>query len=94
MRRKIDAIIDAWDRSDGKRALLITGSRQVGKTFSIREFCQRRYPGRFLEINFKNTPQACASFEGGSEVDNIITRLSARYMDFKFEPGKTLLFLD
>ena len=78
MRRKIDEIIERWDDSKVRKALLITGSRQVGKTYSIREFGRRRYPGRFLEINFKDSPDACSLFDGVLSVDRLITRLSIR----------------
>lgn len=94
MRRKIDEIIERWDDSKVRKALLITGSRQVGKTYSIREFGRRRYPGRFLEINFKDSPDACSLFDGDLSVDRLITRLSIRYPEFEFEPGNTLIFLD
>ncbi len=36
--RKIDGYMRKFFLSDNKQALLITGARQIGKTYSIREF--------------------------------------------------------
>lgn len=36
IKRKMDAYLDAHSHST-KKALLVTGARQIGKTFSIRE---------------------------------------------------------
>ena len=54
MRRKITDVIERWNSSDQRKALLIKGPRQVGKTFSIEEFGKRVYGEHFLEINFKD----------------------------------------
>ena len=40
--RKIDAFLDTFFRSTNK-ALLVTGARQIGKTFSIREAANRNF---------------------------------------------------
>ena len=38
-RRKIMAELEAWKNSSGKKkALVIKGLRQIGKTYSVREF--------------------------------------------------------
>ena len=50
LKRKIEHELDRFYTSNGKKALLITGARQVGKTFIIREF-GKRYRS-FVEINF------------------------------------------
>lgn len=94
MRRKITSIIEEWDRSGSRTALLIRGSRQVGKTYSIKEYGDRVYGDHFLEINFVNDPDVCKAFEKGLNADSIILRLSAIYRDFDFTPGNTLIFLD
>lgn len=94
MRRKITEVIESWAASDSRKVLLIKGSRQVGKTYSVEEFGNRVYKDHFLEINFKDEPKAAEIFDGSLEVDQIIMRMSARYRDFEFVPGKTLIFLD
>ena len=50
-------------KSDGGRyALLIDGARQVGKTFSIREYGKRHFK-RIVEINFLRDRDVKGLFE-------------------------------
>ena len=49
--RKIEAEFDRFLKGPKKEALLVTGARQVGKTFSIRQFGKRSFR-EFVEINF------------------------------------------
>ena len=50
IKRKIDHFLDTFFRNT-KKALLVTGARQIGKTFSIREAAKRNFE-HFVEINF------------------------------------------
>lgn len=45
-----------------RNALLITGVRQIGKTYSIRAFGKTF--SSFLEINFVDNPEAAEAFKG------------------------------
>ncbi len=94
MRRKITDVIERWADSDNGKVLVIRGSRQVGKTYSVREFGRRRFGQNFLEINFKDNPGAYDAFEGNLSVDDLIVKLNAVFPDFNFVPGKTLIFID
>lgn len=38
LRRKIADELNRWQRSIERKALFVTGSRQIGKSYSIREF--------------------------------------------------------
>lgn len=49
--RKISARLDEFFKDERKSALMITGARQVGKTFSVREFARTHYES-FIEFNF------------------------------------------
>lgn len=50
LRRKVLAQIAEWHQDGCRKALLLTGARQVGKTTAVREFAkQYRY---FVEVNF------------------------------------------
>ncbi|MCD8211066.1 MAG: AAA family ATPase, partial [Prevotella sp.] len=53
LRRKIENYIKNYYETS-RNALLITGARQVGKTFSIREFGKTFKS--FVEINFIDNP--------------------------------------
>lgn len=91
IRRKIDTFLDHFFQSQNK-ALLITGARQTGKTFSIREFARRNY-STFIEINFIESPSAKDIFLGARDAQEILFRLSA-FVTQPLVPGKTLIFLD
>jgi len=89
--RKIEKELNAFYDKKEKKALLITGARQVGKTYSIREF-GKRYTS-FIEINFYENKTACSLFENVTSCEEILLRLSA-LTDQSFIPGETLIFLD
>ena len=89
--RKIEKFLDEFYDKKEKKALLITGARQVGKTFSIREF-GKRYES-FVEINFFENKSACSLFENAKSSDEILLRLSL-LTEQKLIPGKSLIFLD
>ncbi len=89
--RKIDAILDT-DLSQKGHALLITGARQIGKTYSIREAAKRNFE-HFIEINFITSPEATGIFEGAKNVNDMLLRLSA-FVNEPLVKGKTLIFFD
>ena len=57
MYRKAEKILQAWKANSKKKALLITGQRQAGKTYIVREFGKANYK-HYVEINFITTPSA------------------------------------
>lgn len=90
-RKMYDNLIKWKNRSD-KKALLITGARQTGKTYLIREFGKANYEN-FVEINFITEPKAAEIFTGNLNADTLITNLTA-YLRTPMTPGKTLVFFD
>ena len=51
LQRKITDKLSSWYQDGCKKALLLTGARQVGKTTTVCEFAKRHYT-HFVEINF------------------------------------------
>ncbi len=92
LERKVTRRFVEWKNSCGKRALLVTGARQIGKTHAIREFAKKFYAS-FLEINFIDTPSAISIFDGNLDADTIITSLTA-FSKQPLEKGKSLIFFD
>ena len=90
--RAIEADIKALLDSDRNEALLITGARQVGKTFIIRK-CAKECFGNVIEINFIEKPDAVKLFENARSSEDILLRISA-LTDIPLIPGKTLIFFD
>ena len=76
---------------NNRNALLITGARQIGKTFSIREFGKSFKA--FVEINFVETPEAVEIFKGAKSSSDILLRLSA-LTTVPLIKGETLIFFD
>lgn len=89
--RKIDRFLDNFYRHTNK-ALLITGARQIGKTYSIREMGKRNFEN-FIEINFITSPDAVGIFQNAKDVAEILLRLSA-FVDKPLVKGRTLVFFD
>ena len=58
--RKANELIHDFFKND-KRALLVTGARQVGKTFAIRKIGKECFD-QVVEINFIEQPDAIALF--------------------------------
>lgn len=91
IKRKIEKELQRFRDSHEKKALLITGARQVGKTFIIREF-GKQYES-FAEINFYENKAARALFENAADSTDLLLRLSL-IINVPLIPGKTLIFLD
>lgn len=90
LKRKIDNYIRDY-YSTNRNALLITGARQIGKTFSIREFGKSFKS--FIEINFVDNPEAVEVFKGAKSSADILLRLSA-ITTTPLIKGETLIFFD
>ena len=74
-----------------KTALLLTGARQTGKTFAIRE-AGKKFKS-FIEINFIQTPSAVDLFKNVFSAEEILLRISA-LTDQPLIKGETLIFFD
>lgn len=92
LRRKIWQDLSRFADERPKSALLLTGARQVGKTFIVRELGKNRYTS-FLEINFIKTPEAKSLFENLKDEEDFFLRLSA-FTDMDLKAGQTLVFFD
>ena len=90
LKRKIDNYLKEFYKTT-KKALLITGARQIGKTFSIRTF--GRLFKSFIEINFVEQPDAVEVFKNAKNHTDILLRLSA-LTNQPLIKGETLIFFD
>lgn len=93
LRRTIDRRLLEWKQRPHHKSLVVLGARQVGKTFSIRQFGTTQYP-EMVEINFKENPSMQEVFAHDLDVDTLIMGLRFRFPEKQFAPGKTLIFLD
>lgn len=90
LRRKIDNYICNYYETT-RNALLVTGARQIGKTYSIRQFGKTFKS--FVEINFVETPDAVELFKGAKSSNDILLRLST-ITSVPLIKGETLIFFD
>jgi hypothetical protein len=91
IKRKADELIRDSILHD-KSALLVTGARQVGKTFLIRKVCKECFE-HVIEINFVEQPDAIELFSEQKGAKDLLLRISA-FTRERLVPGKTLIFFD
>ena len=89
--RKIEKRIRNFFQKDHK-ALLITGARQVGKTYIIREIGKADFES-FIEFNFLENEAAQTLIANAKNSADILLRISA-LTNQPLIPGKTLIFFD
>lgn len=93
LKRKIDDFLMGWKNNSDKKPLIIRGSRQVGKTESVRKFASENY-GQVVEINFIEEPKYKIITESGYSTNEIIKSISLLDNSKKFVPNETLIFFD
>ncbi len=94
-KRKIMNEIKRWENSlkIKKRALVLRGLRQIGKTTVVEEYCKSKYEN-IVYINFMDLESIKSIFDKDLIVDNIIRDLSAALPGNKFIPYKTVIIFD
>lgn len=90
--RKIETKLKAFFEANPQKALLVTGARQIGKTYSIRRVGKAMFQS-FVEINLIENKQAARMFEAAENSQEILLRISA-LSDQPLIPGETLIFID
>jgi len=92
LKRKIDYVLMQWKNRDNKKALLIKGARQVGKSTSIQIFGKANYKS-FIELNFEKNPEYKEIFAESLDADSIIINMSALGLG-PFIEKESLIFFD
>ena len=92
MYREIEQQIERFFEKNPKRALMITGARQVGKTYIIREFAKKNFE-YVIEFNFLENLDARNILHQARSSEDILLRISG-LTDVPMVPGKTLIFFD
>ena len=93
MERKITAKLLAWkNKKQGRRPLLISGARQVGKTYILREFGEKNYRN-VAYINFEVNLAADAYFHDNIEPQRLLRFLETEVRE-RIIPGETLIIFD
>lgn len=91
LHRKIEKKINDWI-NNSKKALLIDGARQVGKTYIIRNVLESE-GCEYVEFNLLKTPELVDLLAKSETVEDMIANLSL-FADKPFVRGKTFIFFD
>ena len=89
-RKKAPEIFEYLSKPD--QALLVTGARQTGKTYLIREMCKQTGK-RFVEFNLIEQPDAALALQTARTAEDALLRLSL-LAAAPMIPGETIIFLD
>lgn len=81
-----------WKDSKRRKPLLLTGVRQCGKTYLLKEFGSK-YFDNFCYINFESAGKYSAIFEYDFDVKRILREIELEE-NVKITEGKTLLIFD
>lgn len=92
LQRKISTQIENFYKNNSKKALMIIGARQVGKSYIINEFAKSYYKS-VIRMDFIENPDYVSVFSGTDSANEILLRLSALFGD-KMIPGKTIVIFD
>ena len=92
MYRKAEIALADWKNRKLLKPLILTGARQVGKTWLMKNFGQHTYR-HVVYINFDNNQQMQDLFEANMKIERIITGLEL-YSGNKIDPKNTLLIFD
>lgn len=81
-----------WKKNKNKKPLLLSGARQVGKTWLMKEFGEREYE-HHIYINFDKDTRLHELFESTLEPKRIIAAISLIYGG-NINPDNTLIIFD
>ena len=92
MKRFIDQELKKWKENKRRKPLILRGARQVGKTYSVKQFGEKFFDNVTL-VDLERNPAWHRIFDGDLNVRRIYADLEI-LLKQKIFPGKTLLFID
>jgi predicted AAA+ superfamily ATPase len=92
LKRKALEEFAAWRGGHGNRALLVTGARQVGKTYLAKEFLHAEYEN-VIEFDLVEQGDVRDAFDAARNVDELFMAISA-FAGQRLVPGRTVIFIN
>lgn len=92
IKRLVSKDLLAWKDSKRRKPLLITGVRQCGKTYTVKEFGRANFKN-MVYLNFEENSSFSGIFEYDFDVNRILSEIELMTGE-KVITGSTLLFLD
>lgn len=91
LKRKMLHELEGWKAAGARKAFMLLGARQVGKTYVVREFARQSYDS-FVEVNFIESQESGAFLAASSSSTELLSRLSL--VAGRSIPEDSLIFLD
>ena len=91
MFRKIEEELLNW-KNDYKKPLMIIGVRQIGKTYTIKKFCEENYKN-CLYFNLEREDDIRSIFESTIDPEKIIEKIEIM-RKITFDASNTIIFID
>ncbi len=89
-----------WKKTNAKaaqkKALLVSGARQIGKTFLIEQFAKKEY-AHYIKIDFTEDETAIERFaqvKNSNDAFELLSLYNSLYNNQNFNAAQTLIFLD
>ncbi len=92
MKRLIESKLIKWKQSKRRKPIILRGARQVGKTWTIKNFGEKHFDN-IAVIDLERNTDWHKVFEGNLQARRICSDLEI-ISNQKIVPGKTLLFFD
>ena len=93
MQRNISDKLLEWKSGINRKPLILRGARQVGKSYSVKEFGNTHFEGTTHIVNFEKRPDWKVAFEKNLDIPRLLNDLEI-LLGKRIIIGKDLLFLD
>ncbi|MBE5763209.1 MAG: ATP-binding protein [Clostridiales bacterium] len=91
MDRKYLKDLIAWMNSEDRKPLLITGARQVGKTYLVKDlFAETYYKNRYLRLDCSNETEFVDFVYNNDNLQNVLDYIDLKY-NFKLDKDHLLI---
>lgn len=85
-------LLEDWKDNDFDKALLVSGARQIGKTFLIEDFARREFED-YVKVDFLRDDAASTALSSATDARQTVEALSL-LTGKQVTPRRTLVFLD
>ncbi len=92
MRRNAMGSLMEWKSRSSRKPLLVYGTRQVGKSYLIKEFAKKAFDD-YVFLDLERQAAARAAFDGDLEPNRVISNIE-QVANHSIDPHRTLIFLD
>ena len=93
MKRLITQKLIEWSNNPKRKPLLLRGARQVGKTFSVKEFGEKFFKGNLHLVDLEKHPEWCSIFQKDLGPTRIVNELEL-ILNTKINLKKDIVFFD